>query len=38
MEFSIWEKIGFDIKTTPIEILEKSFFSVTRNLCPFGGV
>ena len=26
------KKIDFDIKTTPIPILEKSIFSVTRNL------
>jgi hypothetical protein len=32
LSFSIGKKTNSDIKTTPIPILEKSIFSVTRNL------
>jgi len=32
LSFSIGRKLTSDIKTTPIPILEKSSFSVTRNL------
>ena len=35
ISFPYREKIEFDIKTTPIEILGKNFFSVTRNIGVF---